>query len=155
MSKKYEVYQLSIGLVLIAEKDGFITEVEPFKEEKPFDGVREETALTKEAFRQLDEYLAAKRKEFDLKLNPVGTEFQKKVWNALLEIPYGETCSYKDIAIAIDNPKASRAVGLANNRNPISFIIPCHRVIGANGSLVGYGGGLELKKKLLKLEGSL
>ena len=93
-----------------------------------------------------------KRKSFDLPLKPEGTEFQKKVWNALLDIPYGETRSYKDIAVAIGNPKACRAVGMANNRNPISIIIPCHRVIGANGSLVGYGGGLPIKIELLNLE---
>lgn len=98
------------------------------------------------------EYFNGQRKSFDLPLNPKGTEFQKKVWNALLNIPYGSTCSYKDIAVNIGNEKACRAVGGANNKNPIFIIIPCHRVIGKNGSLVGYGGGLDIKLKLLELE---
>ena len=89
---------------------------------------------------------------FDLPLDPIGTEFQKKVWQALKEIPFGETRSYGEIAKLIGNEKASRAVGMANNKNPIAIIIPCHRVIGANGKLVGYAGGLDLKEKLLKLE---
>ncbi len=111
-----------------------------------------ETKLIKEAHKQLEEYLNKKRKEFELPLLPQGTEFQLKVWNALKEIPYGQTCSYKDIAIKAGNEKASRAVGMANNRNPIAIFIPCHRVIGANGKLVGYAGGLDIKEKLLDLE---
>lgn len=101
---------------------------------------------------QLDEYFSGKRKEFNLNLNPKGTAFQLKVWNALQTVPYGETQTYGYIAKAINNPKAVRAVGGANNRNPISIIIPCHRIIGANGKLVGYGGGLEVKEYLLNLE---
>ncbi|MDO4816408.1 MAG: methylated-DNA--[protein]-cysteine S-methyltransferase [Bacillota bacterium] len=104
------------------------------------------------AEKQLGEYFAGSRKEFELPLNPRGTEFQKSVWNALLEIPYGETASYGEIAAKIGNPKASRAVGMANNRNPIAIIIPCHRVIGAGGKLTGYAGGLDKKEFLLKLE---
>lgn len=111
-----------------------------------------ETPLIKEASRQLFEYLAGKRKSFDLPLAVEGTEFQKAVWDALQLIPYGETRSYKDIAAAVGNPKACRAVGMANNRNNIAIIIPCHRVIGANGKLVGYGGGLDKKAYLLELE---
>ena len=108
--------------------------------------------LSELAATQLSEYFAGKRKSFDLPLEVLGTEFRKKVWVALTEIPYGETRSYKDIAESIGNPKACRAVGGANNKNPISIIIPCHRVIGAGGSLVGYGGGLEKKTMLLDLE---
>lgn len=104
---------------------------------------------------QLTEYFAGKRKVFDLPLEPHGTEFQKKVWQALREIPYGTTCSYGEIAAKIGNPKASRAVGGANNKNPIAIVVPCHRVIGANGSLVGYASGLQTKEALLKLEGIL
>lgn len=115
----------------------------------------EETPLLKETSRQLQEYFEGKRTVFSLPLAPVGTEFQKKCWDALLTIPYGETRSYKDIAIAIGNEKACRAVGMANHNNPISIIIPCHRVIGANGSMVGYGGGLPVKEYLLKMEGAL
>ena len=98
------------------------------------------------------EYLEGKRREFDLPLAPAGTEFMLRVWKALQDIPYGETRSYKDIATMAGNSKACRAVGMANNRNPISIFIPCHRVIGANGVLVGYGGGLDKKTFLLDLE---
>jgi methylated-DNA-[protein]-cysteine S-methyltransferase len=114
--------------------------------------VRKRTPLIEQAILQMEEYMEGKRREFDLPLRPEGTKFQKQVWDALLTIPYGEVRSYKDIAVSIGNPKACRAVGMANNRNPISIIIPCHRVIGANGSLVGYGGGLPIKTELLKLE---
>lgn len=102
--------------------------------------------------KQFTEYEKGIRKVFDLPLNLKGTEFQKKVWNALLEIPYGETRSYQEIAIQIGNPKAVRAVGGACNRNPIGIIVPCHRVVGKNGSLTGYAGGLEYKKLLLEKE---
>ena len=108
--------------------------------------------LLNEAKKQVLEYLEGSRKEFDLLLAPEGSVFQQKVWKALTLIPYGETRSYGEIAKLIGNPKACRAVGMANNKNPISLIIPCHRVIGSNGSLVGYGWGLELKAELLKLE---
>ncbi|MFA8450174.1 MAG: methylated-DNA--[protein]-cysteine S-methyltransferase [Bacteroidales bacterium] len=108
--------------------------------------------LFSELENQLREYFEGTRSEFDLKLNPQGTEFQKKVWRSLLEIPYGESKSYKDIAIEINNPKAVRAVGGANNKNPIPIIIPCHRVIGANGNLTGYAYGLDMKNYLLNHE---
>lgn len=106
----------------------------------------------KEAERQLDAYFSGKLKSFDLKLAAEGTDFQKTVWKALYQIPYGETRTYKDIAASIGRPNASRAVGLANNRNPIAIIVPCHRVIGSTGKLVGYASGLEVKEFLLKLE---
>jgi methylated-DNA-[protein]-cysteine S-methyltransferase len=106
-----------------------------------------------EAVRQLQEYFAGNRRNFDLPLHPDGTEFQQRVWRALTEIPYGETCSYGELARRIGNPNASRAVGLANGRNPISILVPCHRVIGADGSLTGYGGGLQRKQWLLAHEG--
>lgn len=113
---------------------------------------RKRTSLLDVCAAQLREYFDGKRKIFDLPLKPEGTEFQLKDWNALREIPYGETRSYKDIAFAIGNPKACRAVGTANHNNPISIIIPCHRVIGSDGSLTGYGGGLDKKTYLLELE---
>lgn len=112
----------------------------------------EETDLIKKCFNQINEYLLGKRKVFDLPIEPKGTEFQKKVWSYLLEIPYGQTKTYKDVAIAIGNEKACRAVGMANNKNPIPIIIPCHRVIGSNGKLVGYNGGLSIKEYLLNIE---
>ncbi len=105
-----------------------------------------------EARRQLESYFAGERTDFDLALQPEGTAFQRQVWAALVEIPYGQTISYGELARRIGNPQASRAVGLANGRNPIAVIVPCHRVIGANGSLTGYGGGLGRKQVLLSLE---
>lgn len=111
------------------------------------------TAVLKKAARELEEYFAGKRRSFTFKMSPAGTDFQRKVWKALEQIPYGETRSYGEIARMIGKPKAARAVGMANNRNPLSIVVPCHRVIGRNGDLVGYGGGLSLKTKLLKLEG--
>jgi methylated-DNA-[protein]-cysteine S-methyltransferase len=112
-------------------------------------------SLLEAAKRQLDEYFAGKRERFDLPLEPDGTEFQRSVWNALLEIPFGVTCSYSDIAKRLGNPKGLRAVGAANGQNPIPIIIPCHRVIGRDGSMTGFGGGLERKRWLLTLEGVL
>ena len=107
-----------------------------------------------EAERQLREYFAGNRQAFDLRLDFVGTDFQKKVWNALLAIPYGQTCSYAEIANTIGNSRAARAVGAANGKNPISIISPCHRVIGSDGHLVAYAGGLAAKRYLLTLEGT-
>lgn len=111
-----------------------------------------ETPLLKQANQQLKEYFSGEREIFNLPVDPKGTEFQQKVWMALQEIPYGHTCSYKEIAVKVGNEKACRAVGMANNKNPIAILIPCHRVIGANGKLVGYAGGLDIKEKLLQLE---
>jgi len=102
--------------------------------------------------RELKEYFAGERREFSLPLDLRGTEFQLACWHALLEIPYGETRSYRDIAQAIGHPHAYRAVGMSNNRNPVAIIVPCHRVIASSGSLCGYGGGLDVKRKLLDLE---
>jgi methylated-DNA-[protein]-cysteine S-methyltransferase len=146
-------YNTVIGRICIVENEKSITNL---YFENSFHKVRydivEETPLLKKANLELEEYFNGSRKLFDLPLAPEGTEFQKKVWSALRKIPYGETRSYKEIAMAVGNPKAFRAVGMANNRNPIPIFIPCHRVIGSNGDLVGYGGGLNLKEKLLKIE---
>lgn len=109
-------------------------------------------ALTKLVYKELLEYFAGERKSFDFPFELRGTVFQKKVWQELLKIPYGEIRSYKDIAIAIGNNKACRAVGGANNKNPLLIVVPCHRVVGSNGDLTGYASGLDLKAKLLKLE---
>jgi len=108
--------------------------------------------LLRLAAEQLRAYFAGELRDFDLPLTMEGTEFQRRVWHALLDIPYGQTCSYSHIANVIGAPKAVRAVGAANGRNPIPIVVPCHRVIGASGSLTGYGGGLPLKKRLLALE---
>ena len=107
-----------------------------------------------EAERQLLEYFARKRTQFELPLDPHGTEFQKKVWRSLQQIPFGKTKSYAEIAKGIGAPRASRAVGAANGKNPLPIVVPCHRVIGASGALTGFGGGLETKARLLALEGS-
>jgi methylated-DNA-[protein]-cysteine S-methyltransferase len=101
---------------------------------------------------QLKEYFDGRRREFTLPLDLRGTDFQLKCWRALLDIPYGETCSYRDIAHAIGHPQAFRAVGMSNNRNPIAIVVPCHRVIASDGTLCGYGGGLDIKRQLLDLE---
>lgn len=105
--------------------------------------------------RQLDEYFSGKRKQFTFPLDLRGTDFQVACWQALLAIPYGETRTYADIARAVGRPQGFRAVGMANNRNPIAIVVPCHRVIASDGTLCGYGGGLEIKRKLLELEGAL
>lgn len=106
------------------------------------------------AAKQLDEYFAGTRRAFDLPLDLTGTSFQQKVWRALLTIPFGETRSYREIAIQIGHPEAVRAVGAANGRNPISIVAPCHRVVGSNGQLTGFAGGLSVKAELLALEGA-
>ena len=145
-------YNTKLGKIAIIENGQEITHIEIVEDKYPEEIQICETELTKKAFTQLEEYFEGKRKCFELPLNPKGTEFQKKVWKALCDIPYGETRSYKDVAIAINNPKGPRAVGMANNKNPIMIVIPCHRVVGSNGSLVGYAGGLHIKEKLLSIE---
>lgn len=152
----YHTYELLIGRVTIIERDGHIVRVSPSSEELTLKNTIEcVTPVMVETAKQLQQYFRGERRAFSIPLDPIGTPFQVSVWRALLTIPYGETRSYRDIAVAIGNPKAVRAVGMANNRNPISFIIPCHRVIGSDGSLVGYGGGLPLKRWLLSLEENL
>jgi methylated-DNA-[protein]-cysteine S-methyltransferase len=147
----YFVYSLKKIKILITEENNAITGVF-FGAEIPAGFVKAETPLIKKAATQIEEYLNGKRKKFSLPLAMHGTEFQMDVWRALQTIPYGETRSYKEIAELVHRPKAVRAVGMANHRNPISIIVPCHRIIGHNGSLTGYGGGLPLKKYLLELE---
>lgn len=115
----------------------------------------ENTSFFQEAIDQINGYLANTRNNFDLKLNPVGTPFQLQVWEGLMSIPYGSVATYKEIASKLGNPNASRAVGMANSKNPIPLIIPCHRVIGANGNLTGFAFGLGLKKQLLGIEQSV
>ena len=151
-----------IGHLTLVQTDNFISAIYIQNKEKqertelsPDLCPVKKTPLLCQASDELSEYFQGKRKAFSLPLKPSGTPFQKRCWEALLAIPYGKTCTYKDIAIAIGNGKACRAVGMANHRNPISIVIPCHRVIGADGSLTGYGGGLPIKEYLLKLEGSL
>lgn len=142
-------YNSIIGDIFISADENFLLSVQfvnhNFIENK-------ENKIIRQTIKQLDEYFRGKRKKFELPLNPKGTEFQKKVWQQLMNIPYGKTSTYKDIATLIGNTNASRAVGNANNKNPIAIIIPCHRVIGSNNKLTGYAGGLDKKEKLLNLE---
>lgn len=146
-------YQTQIGKVGITEENGKITNLlfESSKIAKD-SYVTKETDVIKKAYMQLQEYFQGERKNFSLPLNLKGSEFMQKVWKALEKIPYGETRSYKQIAQAIGHPLAYRAVGMSNNKNPIPIFIPCHRVIGENKKLVGYGGGLKIKEYLLELE---
>lgn len=148
-------YNTEIGRILIAEENSKITNLIFEGVELYFDEYLEkESEILKQASKQLNEYLSGKRKEFLLPLNPDGTDFMKKVWICLKKIPYGTTCSYKDIAEKINKPKAFRAVGNANNRNPIPVIIPCHRVIKSDGNTSGYSGGNQIKRFLLQIESS-
>jgi len=143
-------YSFPIGTLYIAEADGAVTDI---GYRAVAGAVEKETPLIKQAAEMLREYFHSGRKSFEgLPIRPEGTEFQKKAWAALLTIPYGETRSYKEQAETLGNAKACRAVGAANGKNPISIVIPCHRVIGADKSLTGYGGGMDAKKALLELE---
>jgi len=151
--KKIYFYEKEIGRIGIGEDNGAITDILIENYAVPNSVKVQETALIKEASKQLDEYFQGIRKVFDLPILVKGTPFQQMVWEALKTIPYGETRSYKDIAVQIGKVKACRAVGMANNRNSIPIIIPCHRVIGSKGELVGYGEGLDIKEQLLRLEG--
>lgn len=150
VSHTFFPYVTPVGHVTIAADGSSITEIAFGK--KQLEGAERPTELTNRAANQLQEYFAGKRTAFDLPLNPKGTPFQTSVWAALADIPYGETRSYREIAEAIGKPRAQRAVGGANNKNPLPIVIPCHRVIGANGKPVGYGGGLKTKEFLLDLE---
>ena len=145
----FAVYNTKIGKLKIEYDSDAITGITSAKNEKE-QGIRSE--LSDKTALQLEEYFDGKRKEFDISIKLIGTEFQKKVWNELLKIPYSETVSYKDIAINTGNPKACRAVGMANHNNPILIIVPCHRVINENKKLGGYALGLDLKRRLLELE---
>lgn len=144
--------QTSIGRVAIAESGGVITNLCFDTDTLPQQAEVGETELIREAFRQLDAYLAGELRIFSVPVVPLGTPFMQRVWNILCTIPYGTTVSYRDIAFLAGNSLAARAVGMANNRNPVPIFIPCHRVIGSNGNLTGYRGGLGLKKALLELE---
>jgi len=145
-----------VGPLTLAGRDGHLVHLrmEDQTYEPSRDGWEVDDSAFPEVVEQLAEYFAGERTDFELSLDLVGTAFQRTVWTALREIPYGQTCSYGEIARKIGSPGASRAVGLANGHNPIGIIVPCHRVIGANGSLTGYGGGLERKRMLLDLEKS-
>ena len=146
-----KVINSPIGKIEIVEENEKITELNIYNKKKN-NIIEKDTKLLLETQKQLKEYFEGKRTKFEIPLNPKGTEFMKNVWKELLKIPYGETRTYKEIAEKIGNSKASRAVGMANNKNPIPIIIPCHRVIGSNNKLVGYALGLDMKQYLLDLE---
>jgi methylated-DNA-[protein]-cysteine S-methyltransferase len=151
----YMTFESPVGPLLLAGDSNALRRVS-FESSKrcapPRPDWKQDKAPFEEVVRQLQAYFRGKLKEFDLPLAMEGTEFQLRVWNELRTIPYGETISYAQLAGRIGNPKAVRAVGLANGSNPIPIIVPCHRVIGSDGSLTGFGGGLSTKKKLLDLE---
>ena len=152
-------YQSPIGLLKISAEEDYITGLSLCTEKMPNTAKMQEseaacTPLLQKTCKQLTEYFAGKRTGFTLPIKyPFGTPFQHSVWNALRNIPYGETRSYEDIAVAIGNPKAVRAIGQANHNNPILLLVPCHRVINKNGTIGGFGCGVEIKKQLLQLEG--
>ena len=151
----YTYHDSPVGPLLLAERNGSLTTIHfPLdgKRSDPKPGWTQADAPFDDVREQLDGYFAGRRRQFELPLAPTGTDFQRKVLEALQAIPYGETRSYKEVAAAIGKPRAVRAVGAANGRNPIPIIIPCHRVIGSDGSLTGFGGGLEAKRALLALE---
>lgn len=160
--RQYQEYELFGKKIRIVEEDRKIVGIEARGVEagceqeenlrKDTESERCETPLIRQAALELEEYFRGGRKSFDLPLAPAGTPFQQKVWKALREIPYGQTASYGQIAARVGSPRGARAVGMACNRNPILIMIPCHRVIGADGSLTGFGGGLDMKEKLLGLE---
>jgi len=153
----FSYFESPIGRLLLTSDGTTLTGLymEPSRKAQSTDGWIEDVSVAplSAAVRQLTEYFEGTRREFDLPLRLQGTAFQQRVWRELTEIPYGQTWSYGQLALRIDKPSASRAVGLANGRNPISILVPCHRVIGADGSLTGYGGGIERKRWLLVHEG--
>lgn len=154
--KQYYYFQAPIGELLLVESEGKLEQLvfpNQHQGRSPNPDWVKNKSVFEEVCRQLEAYFSGKLQQFSLELNPSGTDFQKKVWKALCTIPFGTTINYGELAEKIDNPKASRAVGLANGKNPIPIIIPCHRVIGKNRTLTGFGGGLEIKTKLLELEG--
>ncbi len=156
----YTRYESPVGPMLMGVSETALVMMEFSRTELPVSGVylevewEQSRAKAEPYIREVEEYFAGTRKEFSLKIDLRGTEFQMKCWRALLAIPFGETRSYADIAREIGSPKAVRAVGSANHDNPIAIVVPCHRVVGTSGKLTGYAGGLDTKKKLLELEGA-
>ena len=147
------VFDTPVGQMALEEDEGALTAL--YLPNSPMPPAGEETPLLCRGREELLEYLAGKRRDFDLPLAPKGTSFQQRVWSALGDIPYGRTITYGELARRVGCPGGSRAVGQANHRNPLPILLPCHRVVGANGTLTGYGGGLALKQWLLRLEGIL
>lgn len=145
----FAIYEFEFGLLKIGYEDDVVVLLQRIDEAE---GRGKRTKFTDEVYAQVLEYLDGKRSTFDFTYKLNGTEFQQKVWEQLIKIPYGQTRTYKEIATAIGNPKATRAVGMANNKNPVTIAVPCHRVIGSNEKMVGYAGGLKMKVALLNME---
>jgi len=146
----YATTETPLGTILVGSNERGLTAVR-FGGELPPEGALN-ADVNAEPLRQLQEYFKGQRTGFELQIDLVGTDFQRAVWQQLLQIPYGETCCYADIAARLNKPGASRAVGMANHNNPIAIVVPCHRVIGRDGALTGYAGGIHLKQKLLAIE---
>ncbi|KYG68031.1 cysteine methyltransferase [Bdellovibrio bacteriovorus] len=155
-SQKQYLMKSSLGPLHIVASEQGLQGIFWKKQNMPFDNLTDTkhpaVQFILKTQKQIEEYLQGERQEFDIPLDLIGTDFQKRVWSHLQKIPYGETCSYKEIAVALGDPKACRAVGTANGRNPVSIIVPCHRVIASDGTLGGYAGGLPTKSFLLNLE---
>ena len=154
-----QYFDTSIGRLYLEVEEGCLVRLSSLKKDKAGNLLREESEettleLAERIRREVAEYLEGKRTSFDIPIHTKGTPFQEKVWAALRGIPYGETRTYGQIAVTVGSPKGARAVGMACNRNPILLFTPCHRVIGSTGELVGFAGGLEVKKRLLELEGA-
>lgn len=151
----YDILPSPVGNLLLVATDGGLKQI-LFEDKNQLENIKDnwsqEPIKLKPVADQLISYFNKERTTFEVKLSPEGTAFQQQIWNQLSEIPYGQTRSYQDIALAINKPSACRAIGMANSKNPIPIIIPCHRVIGKNGKLTGYAGGLETKAKLLEIE---
>lgn len=151
----YDILPSPLGNLLLVADDSGLKQI-LFEDQNLLENIKDnwikESSKLKPVSDQLISYFNKERTAFNVKLSPKGTAFQQQIWNQLLKIPYGQTCSYQDIALAINKPSACRAIGMANSKNPIPIIIPCHRVIGKNGKLTGYAGGLETKAKLLAIE---
>jgi methylated-DNA-[protein]-cysteine S-methyltransferase len=148
----YSYVETPIGRLLLAGDEDAVRQIHFAPNSPEAEWENRATEPIKEAAKQLMEYFSGRRTSFDLPLAPEGTSFQKSVWRQLCDIPYGETISYGELARRVGNPKASRAVGAANGQNPLPIVVPCHRVIGANGKLTGFGGGIPVKEALLALE---
>ena len=154
MSEVWSTMPTAVGELLLVAVDGALVKGHFAPFEPPPGAPSPDEPVLVEAKRQLDEHFAGERTDFDLPLAPVGTAFQRRVWEELRRIPYGTTTTYGEVAARLGDPKCVRAVGLANGRNPIALVVPCHRVIGSDGKLRGYAGGIERKQRLLALESS-
>ena len=149
----YYIYKSKIGNIYIKTDENYVYNINFINLSSIYQNIEyKKNIITEKVINQLEEYFNGKRKIFELPVKLIGSEFQKKVWKELIKIPYGKTISYKELATSIGNEKACRAVGMANNKNKIMIVIPCHRVIGSNGDLTGYAGGLNIKQQLLELE---